>query len=117
MRITHVPYTKKRVTTLDLVQTDEVLYRDEEWLARDKDTPGLNTRYTRFTRDMGYTKCIALILSSIVIGGTPVIAEEVSTSGSGSDPANMGAAPQEHAETGPLVPCKVNNVLTLDCTR
>ena len=111
MRITHVPYTKKRVTTLDLVQTDEVLYRDEEWLARDKDTPGLNTRYTSCIRDMGYTKCIALILFSIVIGGTPVIAEEVSTSGSGSDPANMGAAPQEHAETGPLVPCKVNNML------
>ena len=48
MRITHVPYTKKRVTTLDLVQTDEVLYRDEEWLARDKDTTGLNTRYISF---------------------------------------------------------------------
>ena len=45
MRITHVPYTKKRLTTLDLVQTDEVLYRDEEWLARDKDITGLNTRY------------------------------------------------------------------------
>ena len=45
-----------------------------------------------------------------MIGGTPVIAEEVSTSGSGSDTANMGAAPQEHAETGPLVPCKVSNI-------
>ena len=45
MRITHVPYTKKRLTTLDLVQTDEVLYRDEEWLERDKDITGLNTRY------------------------------------------------------------------------
>ena len=56
MRITHVPYTKKRVTTLDLVQTDEVLYRDEEWLARDNDTPGLNTRYTSFIGDMSYKK-------------------------------------------------------------
>ena len=44
MRITHVPYTKKRVTTLDLVQTDELLYRDEEWLAGTKDIAGLNTR-------------------------------------------------------------------------
>ena len=44
MRITHVPYTKKRLTTLDLVQTDEVLYRDEEWLAGTKDITGLNTR-------------------------------------------------------------------------
>ena len=55
MRITHVPYTKKRITTLDLVQTDEVLYRDEEWLARDKDTTGLNTRDTNVIRDMDYT--------------------------------------------------------------
>ena len=45
MRITQVPYTKKRVTTLDLVQTDQVLYRDEEWLAGTKDITGLNTRY------------------------------------------------------------------------
>ena len=45
-----------------------------------------------------------------------MIAEEVSTSGSGSDPAIMGAAPQEHAETGPLVPCKVSNKLKLDLT-
>ena len=44
MRITHVPYTKKRVTTLDLVQTDQVLYRDEKWLSGTKNTPGLNTR-------------------------------------------------------------------------
>ena len=40
-----------------------------------------------------------------------MIAEEVTTSGSGSDPGDhwgtMGADPQEHAETGPLVPCKV----------
>ena len=45
MRITHVPYTKRRVTTLDLVRPDEILYRDEENLAGTKDNlKGLNTR-------------------------------------------------------------------------
>ena len=45
MRITHVPYTKRRVTTLDLVRPDEILYRDEEYLAGTKDNlKGLNTR-------------------------------------------------------------------------
>ena len=109
-----MPYTKKRVTTLDLVQTDQVLYRDEEWLAGTKAiTSGLNTRYLSFSRALKDSQVAVLlpyvILLSVVIGGTPVIAEEVSTSGSSFDSANMGAAPQEHAETGPLVPCKVND--------
>ena len=93
MRIAHVPYTSKHVTTLDLVRPDEVLYRDETW-----PRPQLGS-----------------LQPSAVIGGTPVVAGEAeadrdnnNNNNNNSDHSDkMGAPLEEHGETGPLVPCKV----------
>ena len=99
MRIAHVPYTRKHVTTLDLVRPDEILYRDETW-----PRPQLGS-----------------LQPSAVIGGTPVVAGEAdrdnnnnnNSSSNNNDNNNnsdrMGAPLEEHGETGPLVPCKVRN--------
>ena len=91
MRIAHVPYTSKHVTTLDLVRPDEVLYRDETW-----PRPQLGS-----------------LQPSAVIGGTPVVAGEAEAdrdkNNNSSDHSDkMGAPLEEHGETGPLVPCKVS---------
>ena len=89
MRIAHVPYTRKHVTTLDLVRPDEILYRDETW-----PRPQLGS-----------------LQPSAVIGGTPVVAGEADRDNNNNNNDNnsdkMGAPLEEHGETGPLVPCKV----------
>ena len=88
MRIAHVPYTRKHVTTLDLVRPDEILYRDETW-----PRPQLGS-----------------LQPSAVIGGTPVVAGEADRDNNNNNNNNsdrMGAPLEEHGETGPLVPCKV----------
>ena len=88
MRIAHVPYTRKHVTTLDLVRPDEILYRDETW-----PRPQLGS-----------------LQPSAVIGGTPVVAGEADRDNNNNNNNNsdkMGAPLEEHGDTGPLVPCKV----------
>ena len=86
MRIAHVPYTRKHVTTLDLVRPDEILYRDETW-----PRPQLGS-----------------LQPSAVIGGTPVVAGEADRDNNNNNNSDkMGAPLEEHGDTGPLVPCKV----------
>ena len=83
MRIKNVPYTKKHITTLDLIAGDEILYRDENYFAQVKDTS---------------------VPNPTVLGSFPELLERTSS----DSPSNMGAPPlEEHQEIGPLVACKV----------
>jgi len=89
MRIKHVPYTKRNLTTLDLVVQDEILYRDENYFNQVQDE--IEEQYLDQVRK----------LSSVISE------EEVNPEIHNS--STMTAPLEEHAETGPLIPCKVSN--------
>ena len=82
MRIKNVPYTKKQITTLDLIAGDEILYRDENYFAQVKDTS---------------------VPNPTVLGSFPEISEQTLS----DSPSIMGAPLEEHKENGPLIACKV----------
>ena len=97
MRIKHVPYTKKNLTTLDLVVGDEILYRDEDYFNQVQDEA--EEAYLDQVRTL--TKL------------NPVISEEETkpeVNNNNKNNSKMTAPLEEHAETGPLVPCKVSGV-------
>ena len=88
MRIKNVPYTRKHITTLDLIAGDEILYRDENYFSQVKDNSAPNPT---------------------VLGSYPKLLQQTLSEPS---PA-MGAPLEEHKETGPLVACKVCSCLTV----
>ena len=97
MRIKHVPYTKKNVTTLDLVVGDEILYRDEDYFNKVQDE--VEEAYLDQVRNLTNLN--------------PVISEEETkpeATNTNNNNSKMTAPLEEHAETGPLVPCKVSGV-------
>jgi len=89
MRIKHVPYTKRNLTTLDLVVQDEILYRDENYFNQVQDE--IEEQYLDQVRK----------LSSVI--SEEEVNPEINKS------STMTAPLEEHAETGPLIPCKVCN--------
>jgi len=96
MRIKHVPYTKKNVTTIDLVVGDEILYRDEDYFNKVQDE--VEEAYLDQVRNLTNLN--------------PVISEEETkpeVTKTNNNNSKMTAPLEEHAETGPLVPCKVCN--------
>ena len=86
MRIVHVPYTKHKLTTLDLVAGDEILYRDENYFNQVNSgaypNPTVIPNYNSTNKE------------------SEVPSDRIET-------GNMTAPIEEHKETGPLVPCKV----------
>ena len=90
MRIKNVPYSRKHLTTLDLIAGDEILYRDENYFAQVKDNSAPQPS---------------------VLGSYPELLEQTLSESSPS----MGAPLEEHKENGPLVACKVSNDNSLIC--
>ena len=91
MRIKHVPYNKHNLTTLDLVVQDEILYRDENYFNQVQDE--IEEQYLDQVRK----------LSSVI--SEEEVNPEINRS------ATMTAPLEEHAETGPLIPCKVSSIM------
>ena len=91
MRIKHVPYTKRNLTTLDLVVQDEILYRDENYFNQVQDE--IEEQYLDQVRK----------LSSVI--SEEEVNPEINKS------STMTAPLEEHAETGPLIPCKVSSIM------